>query len=309
MSNNHTINDDTILMKPIGYMESVFNRKNATPRQGSLAPSTKGKLKLLPQNCFGPRTTHQSLMGLEEFSHVWIIYLFHDNGEGGASLRPKITPPRLNGKRVGVFATRTPHRPNPIGLTLAKLESIDDSKGIVYFSGIDLINGTPVLDIKPFIPDYDNAYQLMSTQLLNQQSLSSTTIENSVKVAKWVTQGGTIKNIDTIIFTDDALEQLQRLIQNDHRLKFYKDWNDARVAIEQLLYLDPRSVHRRKKGEKAYWFHLDGMNISTKIEEDDEQNPDSTITATVLGIEMWQDVLDRLDLTDEETRGRKGQTS
>ena len=81
-----------------------------------------------------------------------IIFLFHKNS--GDSTKAKVSPPRLDGKRVGVFACRSPHRPNPIGLTLAKLTGINRNK--LYVSGIDLIDGTPILDIKPYIPSYDN---------------------------------------------------------------------------------------------------------------------------------------------------------
>ncbi|XP_054979661.1 tRNA (adenine(37)-N6)-methyltransferase isoform X2 [Sorex araneus] len=91
-------------------------------------------------------------MGLEQFSHVWILFVFHKNGH--LSCKAKVQPPRLNGAKTGVFSTRSPHRPNAIGLTLARLEKVED--GAVYLSGIDMIHGTPVLDIKPYIADYDS---------------------------------------------------------------------------------------------------------------------------------------------------------
>ncbi|XP_047381026.1 tRNA (adenine(37)-N6)-methyltransferase isoform X2 [Sciurus carolinensis] len=98
-------------------------------------------------------------MGLEQFSHVWILFVFHKNGH--LSCKAKVQPPRLNGAKTGVFSTRSPHRPNAIGLTLAKLESVEG--GAVYLSGIDMIHGTPVLDIKPYIADYDSPQNLMET--------------------------------------------------------------------------------------------------------------------------------------------------
>ncbi|XP_031233179.1 tRNA (adenine(37)-N6)-methyltransferase isoform X3 [Mastomys coucha] len=91
-------------------------------------------------------------MGLEQFSHVWILFVFHKNGH--LNFKAKVKPPRLNGAKTGVFSTRSPHRPNAIGLTLAKLEKVEG--GAVYLSGIDMIHGTPVLDIKPYIADYDS---------------------------------------------------------------------------------------------------------------------------------------------------------
>nr|XP_004454024.1 tRNA (adenine(37)-N6)-methyltransferase isoform X2 [Dasypus novemcinctus] len=90
-------------------------------------------------------------MGLEKFSHVWILFVFHQNGH--LSYKAKVQPPRLNGAKTGVFSTRSPHRPNAIGLTLAKLEKVEGSA--MLLSGIDMVHGTPVLDIKPYIADYD----------------------------------------------------------------------------------------------------------------------------------------------------------
>ncbi|XP_075067029.1 tRNA (adenine(37)-N6)-methyltransferase isoform X2 [Mixophyes fleayi] len=91
-------------------------------------------------------------MGLQQFSHVWILFIFHKNGH--LSCKAKVQPPRLNGAKTGVFSTRSPHRPNAIGLTLAKLERVED--GTLYLSGIDIIHGTPVIDIKPYIAEYDS---------------------------------------------------------------------------------------------------------------------------------------------------------
>ncbi|XP_060055103.1 tRNA (adenine(37)-N6)-methyltransferase isoform X2 [Erinaceus europaeus] len=95
-------------------------------------------------------------MGLEQFSHIWVLFVFHKNGH--LSCKAKVQPPRLNGAKVGVFATRSPHRPSAIGLTLAKLEKVEG--GAVYLSGIDMIHGTPILDIKPYIADYDSPQNL-----------------------------------------------------------------------------------------------------------------------------------------------------
>ena len=92
-----------------------------------------------------------SLIGLEGFSHVWLLWVFH--ADSGVAIKAKVAPPRLGGTRVGVFSTRSPHRPANIGLTLAKVEEVKGDT--VTLSGIDLINGTPVLDIKPYIPAYD----------------------------------------------------------------------------------------------------------------------------------------------------------
>ncbi|XP_072373549.1 tRNA (adenine(37)-N6)-methyltransferase isoform X2 [Scyliorhinus torazame] len=135
---------------PIGYIESCFTAKNGTPRQPTICSLSRARLKI-SKIVFN--NAEHSLMGLDQFSHVWIIFVFHKNGH--QSYKAKVKPPRLNGLKTGVFSTRSPHRPNAIGLTLVKLDRIEGDT--LYFSGIDMIQGTPVLDIKPYIPDYDTA--------------------------------------------------------------------------------------------------------------------------------------------------------
>ncbi|XP_073405820.1 tRNA (adenine(37)-N6)-methyltransferase isoform X1 [Dendrobates tinctorius] len=97
-------------------------------------------------------------MGLQQFSHVWILFIFNKNGH--LSYKAKVQPPRLNGAKTGVFSTRSPHRPNAIGLTLAKLDKVEDDT--IYLSGIDMIQGTPVIDIKPYIAEYDSPRSTVS---------------------------------------------------------------------------------------------------------------------------------------------------
>nr|XP_027786853.1 tRNA (adenine(37)-N6)-methyltransferase [Marmota flaviventris] len=143
-----------LLTEPIGYLESCFLAKNGTPRQPSICSHSRACLRIRKSIFNNPE---HSLMGLEQFSHVWILFVFHKNGH--LSYKAKVQPPRLNGAKTGVFSTRSPHRPNAIGLTLAKLENVEG--GAVYLSGIDMIHGTPVLDIKPYIADYDSPQNLM----------------------------------------------------------------------------------------------------------------------------------------------------
>ncbi|GAB1288482.1 tRNA (adenine(37)-N6)-methyltransferase [Apodemus speciosus] len=142
-----------LLTEPIGYLESCFSAKIGTPRQPSVCSHSRACLKIRKSIFNNPE---HSLMGLEEFSHVWILFVFHKNGH--LNYKAKVQPPRLNGAKTGVFSTRSPHRPNAIGLTLAKLEKVEG--GAVYLSGIDMIHGTPVLDIKPYIADYDSPQNL-----------------------------------------------------------------------------------------------------------------------------------------------------
>jgi tRNA (adenine37-N6)-methyltransferase len=132
-------------VKPIGVVQSCWQQKFGTPRQGCLAPDARATLRLELQD--GLNAAH-ACEGLEEYSHVWLIWCFSLNGhEAGNS---KVRVPRLRGGRAGLFATRTPFRPNPIGLSLARLERVDGPT--LHLSGIDLVDGTPVIDVKPCVP-------------------------------------------------------------------------------------------------------------------------------------------------------------
>lgn len=135
-------------LKPIGIIRSVFREKRAVPRQAAVGSQLLGCIELSPNVFTNPE---HALEGLDEFSHIWIIYHFHKNE---ACTKSKVAPPRLNGQRVGVFSTRSPHRPCPIGISLVELQKIEGSS--VYFLGTDMVDGTPVLDIKPYIPSYDS---------------------------------------------------------------------------------------------------------------------------------------------------------
>jgi tRNA-Thr(GGU) m(6)t(6)A37 methyltransferase TsaA len=134
------------MLLPIGFIESCYREKFGTPRQGALVPRAPARLRIRPE--FIPE---QSLVGLSDFSHVWLLFQFHLNTNKG--FRSKIHPPRLQGGTIGVFASRSPHRPNPIGLTLAHLKRI--AGDTLFLEGMDLVNGTPVLDVKPYIPACD----------------------------------------------------------------------------------------------------------------------------------------------------------
>ena len=135
-------------LQAIGVLESCFKEKFGTPRQPHLVPGSTARLRVYPR--YNPE---HSLAGLGEFSHVWLISWFHLNTN--KTFHPKIHPPRLKGGKIGVFASRSPHRPNPLGLSLARLEKVEGDT--LYLSGIDLIHGTPILDIKPYLAFSDAA--------------------------------------------------------------------------------------------------------------------------------------------------------
>jgi len=137
--------------EPIGIVHSCFKQKFGIPRQAGLAPEAEGRLEILP-----PYNRPEAFHRLEEFSHVWLSFVFHATLREGWS--PMVRPPRLGGQqKVGVFASRSPFRPNPIGLSVCELRAVDISTdGIsLRLGGIDLLDGTPVLDIKPYLPYAD----------------------------------------------------------------------------------------------------------------------------------------------------------
>ncbi|CAB3225959.1 unnamed protein product [Arctia plantaginis] len=144
----YSVDSDCILYRPIGVIETTFQNKRAVPRQPTVLAKAKGVLIIDPSVFNNPE---HALSGLEEFSHMWIIFHFHVTESTNAPA--KVAPPRLGGERRGVFSTRSPHRPCPIGLSLVKIQSIEGNK--IKFLGVDMVNGTPVLDIKPYIPQYD----------------------------------------------------------------------------------------------------------------------------------------------------------
>ena len=144
--------DEFLNMRPIGRIESCWKEKFGTPRQGSLAPDSRATLRLdLPDRLHALHTTE----GLAEFSHVWLIWAFSLNGHHAAN--SKVRVPRLRGGRAGIFATRSPFRPNPIGLSLVRLDAVDGRT--LALSGVDLVHGTPIIDIKPYVPSYDSPRQ------------------------------------------------------------------------------------------------------------------------------------------------------
>ena len=131
----------------IGVVHSCFAEKFAIPRQPQLAPAARGVIEL-----FAPYNAAQAIEGLEGVSHLWLLFVFHAAASGPKHLR--VRPPRLGGnQRIGVFASRATHRPNPIGQSVVKLDKAEP--GRLHISGIDLLDGTPVLDIKPYVPYAD----------------------------------------------------------------------------------------------------------------------------------------------------------
>lgn len=136
-------------MKRIGLVESCYGEKFGIPRQPGLVKSAWGRV------IFDEGFRNRDMVrGLEGFSHVWLIFVFHEAQEKAG--RAMVRPPRLGGnERRGVFATRAPYRPNSIGMSVVELEGIDED-GSLRVRGVDVVDGTPLLDVKPYVPFCDS---------------------------------------------------------------------------------------------------------------------------------------------------------
>lgn len=141
----------TFCFEPIGVIHSCYKEKFGIPRQSGLVTAAEATLEL-----YAPYDCREALAELEGFSHIWVVFVFHQIKR--QAWKPTVRPPRLGGnQRIGVFASRSPFRPNPIGLSAVSLEGIDCTEGRcqLRLRGADLLDGTPVLDIKPYLPYAD----------------------------------------------------------------------------------------------------------------------------------------------------------
>jgi len=143
---------------PIGRVVSPFREKMAAPRQGTLALGTESQIHINDD----PRLLH-ALEGIEQWSHLWVVFWF----DRDPHFSPKVQPPRSASRR-GVLTTRSPHRPNPIGLTAARL--LSRNSRVLRFDGLDLLNGTPILDLKPYVPYADCIDSASNGWLESEQS-------------------------------------------------------------------------------------------------------------------------------------------
>ncbi len=209
---------DQFHFSPIGYVESCFKQKFAIPRQPGLAPHARATIQLLDH--FPPATVE----GLELSTHIWVQFVFHETvHEGWAS---RVRPPRLGGnKKVGVFATRSTHRPNPIGMSVVKLDRIDVDKQVrISISGVDLLDGTPVLDIKPYLPYVDSV------------AAASNQLAQAAPVAL------------PIQFTAQAMNQIDA-IQDGQKA-------DVQALISEILAQDPRPAYQKIDETRTYGVRL-----------------------------------------------------
>jgi len=141
------MNEANLSLAPLGHVQSPFKEKFGIPRQAGLVEAASGRLILCP-----PYDDPAAWRGIEAFSHLWLIWLFHQHGAGNSLT---VRPPRLGGnQRLGVFATRSSFRPNPLGLSLVRLDGTEliDGRLQLQLAGVDLLDGTPVVDVKPYLP-------------------------------------------------------------------------------------------------------------------------------------------------------------
>lgn len=211
----------TYNVSPVGFMRSCFKEKFAIPRQPQLAPAARGVLELV-----APFDHADAVQGLEQVSHIWLLFLFHQALEEKPRL--KVRPPRLGGNQsIGVFATRATHRPNGIGQSVVKLDKVEP--GRLWVSGIDLLDGTPVLDIKPYVPYADSVEGASNTIASAAPMLIPVQWEDSALL--------------------QAHEHAQRL-------------NEPLVElIEQCLAQDPRPAYQVPTPERRYGAQLWDLDV------------------------------------------------
>ena len=143
--------EDRVTLRPIARIETDFKEKFGIPRQSGRVPSAEGRIVFLPEF-----RSPDALRGIEAFSHLWLIFDFSLAHREGFT--PTVRPPRLGGNRhVGVFASRSPFRPNPLGLSSVRLLGVETTADgpVLRVSGVDLLDGTPIFDIKPYLPFSD----------------------------------------------------------------------------------------------------------------------------------------------------------
>jgi tRNA-Thr(GGU) m(6)t(6)A37 methyltransferase TsaA len=205
---------------PIGVVHSPFGERSAAPRQASIARDVEGSIEL-----YAGRGYEDALDGFGDWDYAWVIFVFHKNVEEDRGWKPKVLPPRSETKR-GLFSTRSPHRPNPIGLSAVKIVRVEGL--FVHVRQLDVLDGSPVLDLKPYVA-YADAYPEAHQGWL----------EASDPVAAW-----------EVSFAEAALERLAWL---------QAQGIDLRGAIEGALALGPQPhAYRRIRR------HGSGMRLALK---------------------------------------------
>jgi len=221
----------------IGYVRSGFKEKFGIPRQPGLVRSVTATVELIP-----PYSNPDTVRGLESCSHIWLMFIFSECV--GKGWKPTVRPPRLGGnQRTGVFGCRSPFRPNPIGLSPVELLSIEQ-KGdrlLLHVSGADLLDGTPIVDIKPYLP-YTDCIEEAQFELA---------------------QAAAAPLALPCVFSPEAEQACQRFSQ---RLQ-----QPLAEQIEEVLRCDPRPAYKKGDSERIYGLNLHDLNIRWQITECDIQ--------------------------------------
>ena len=225
----------------VGILHSCYKEKFGIPRQPRLVTEALAELVLLP-----PYNNIDALREIESFSHIWLIFIFNQTQQ--REWKPLIRPPRLGGnQRIGVFASRSMFRPNPVGLSAVELVRINHSKDKVslLLRGCDLVDGTPIVDIKPYLSYSDSIPEAKADFAAN------------APVAQF-----------KIDFTAQARRQCQQvnseLSQQEGSLGV-----DLRKLIVQILQLDPRPSYQRQVGDRVYAMRLYNFDLRWKYQEGD----------------------------------------
>lgn len=224
---------------PIGIIHSPYKQKFSIPRQPGLIDEARAILEFVP-----PYISLNAVRGIEEFSHLWLTFIFHENSEKGWS--DLVRPPRLGGnEKKGVFATRSSFRPNGLGMSAVKLIDVHASKGklSLELGGIDLLDGTPILDIKPYINYSDSIPEAKS-------GFASTIPEAEL----------------TVSFSLQARDMCQKhLAQYPHLQTF----------ITKLLAQDPRPAYKKLNNEiQTYAVNLYEFDIKWIVEDNNNHVTD-----------------------------------
>lgn len=221
--------DSEFRFHPIGIIHSPYREKFAVPRQPGLVTAARGEIHLT-----GDCNRQEVLRGLEDFSHLWITFVFHEVLEQG--WKPTVRPPRLGGNRkVGVFASRAPFRPNPLGLSVVEFQGIEKRgrQWVIKLGGIDMVNGTPVLDIKPYVPYADAIPDARGGFTENQPP---------AEVA--------------VIFSMQSLQQLA---------VYENEYPNLKLLIEQVIAQQPQPAYHDHSRDRAYGMALHDLNIRWRV--------------------------------------------
>lgn len=213
----------------IGVIHSPFKEKFGIPRQPGLT-NTPAIIELLPAYAVA-----DAVQGLDAFSHIWLTFVFHAVQQ--REWKPLVRPPRLGGnEKIGVFATRSTHRPNPIGLSVVALEKIETSDGVrLHIRGGDLLDGTPILDIKPYLPYADC--------IADARAGFAPTQPQRLAV-RWQAE---------------ALNHVGALNKSGEEATAF------RAMIEGILAFDPRPAYQNEP-ERIYGVHIGDCNVRFRID-------------------------------------------